>query len=118
MTVTNKAKITVNADSSVTIEERDLLGVLIKYRVAAKDAHEYLVDHDLTDLELPMTSTDEDLPELLALSKEFKALQENVLEPDRNERLMVLWSRFMDWRTCQKIGDKEFTDNEEGGTDE
>lgn len=112
------ADIKANPDGTITLTERDLAGVLFSYRLKAADAQDYLVSRGITDLDLALSNTDGDLPELLALSKEFKALQENVLEPDRNERLMVLWQRFMDWRECQKIAEQEFTDNEEGGTDD
>lgn len=111
------ADIQANPDGTISVTERDLLGVLISYRVQARDAQEFLVEHGLTDLEIPLSNTDGDLVELLAIRDEFLALMDDVIAEDRTDRLIELRQRFLDYREVVRIAEAEFTDNEEGAND-
>lgn len=114
--MTMTADIQANTDGTITVTERDLLGVLISYRIQAKNAQEFLVEHGLTDLEIPLSNTDGDLVELLTIRDEFLALMDDVMAEDRTDRLIELRQRFLDYREAVRIAEAEFTDNEEGGT--
>lgn len=118
MTMTNEAKVTANADGSVSVAEVSEQGVLIRYRIKAPAAIDWLVESGIRDLDnLALSNTDGDLAALLALSHEFRELKDDVIATDRTERLVALWERFSDWRECQKIAEQEFTDNGKGGTE-
>lgn len=119
MTVTDKPTVTPEADGTVTIREMSDQGIVITYKyIHPGDAYDYLVDHGIADVELPLSSTDHDLDELVKIMDEFKALQEDVMAENRNERLFILWERFTTYNTARKIAEAEFIpdiDNE-GGT--